>query len=668
MKSKKELNKQNRQAKSAARKSKIDKRYWYGLFAVAIIGFIIYSPVLQNGFVWDDEDYILDNPLIRSINIGEIFSNYLMGNYHPLTVLVHAIEYKLFGTSESGYHFVNMLIHVINSLLVFYAVYLISEKELAAIVASLLFAVHPLHVESVAWAAELKDLLYSLFFILSLIYYLCFLRDQKKKYFYLSVILFLLALLSKAMAASLPVVLLLVDYFKGRKFNSKLITEKIPYFALAFIFGIVAILAQKESYATDIAVFPFFQRIFFASYGFIMYLAKLGVPFDLCAYYPYPIRQGQDIPGEFYLFPLLVIALLVFTFYSLRKTKKLFFGIGFFSITVFLVLQLLPVGGAIMADRYSYIPSIGIFYLAGEGFLWLWNRRSLRAVTAIVAAGAVIFYSAETKARCGIWKNGMTLWNDVIDQYQTIPQAYINRGIIFASEKKYEEAMNDYNFAIRIEPRFSKAYNNRGGLLRTLKRYEEAITDFNKAIELQPDYVIALNNRGLLMNITQRYDQAVLDFSKAIKLKPDYTDAFHNRGVSYRNMNRFDEAINDFNKALQLNPNYFRSYSERGIVLASQGKNDEAIRDYNRAIQLNPEYANGYFNKGNLLMNLKKYNEAIGEFNKAIQVNPNLAEAYYNRGISSYNTGQNVQACNDLKKAAEFGLQYAANEYARICR
>ena len=669
MKNKKELKKQNRGAKNASLKNtKVDKRYYYALFIIAIIAFIVYSPVFQNGFVWDDDDYIRNNPLIRTINLSEIFSSYVMGNYHPITILGHAIQYKIFDLSESGYHFVNLLIHIFNTLLVFYAIFLLSEKALVSLIAALLFGIHPLHVESVAWAAELKDLLYSFFFICTIIFYLKFQKEQKRKYYYYAIILFLLSLLSKAMAASLPVVLLLIDYFKGRKINSKALLEKAPFFILAFIFGIVAILAQKTSGATDIAVFPFHQRIVFASYGFITYLIKLVLPLDLCAYYPYPIKNGQDVPGQYYIYLLLFLGLAAYIFYSLRTSKKIFFGMGFFAITVFLVLQLLPVGGAIMADRYSYIPSIGFFYLAGEGFAWLWSRRNLRIFAAIIAGVAVIFYSVETKARCTIWKNGMTLWNDVIRQYQTIPQAYINRGIIFANEKKYDEALSDYNKAISLEPKFSKAYNNRGGLMRSLKKYEEAIADFNKAIELQPDYVIAFNNRGLLMNITKRYDQALSDYSKAISLKPNYAEAFSNRAIVYRNMNKYNESLRDFGKAIELQPNYYKAYSERGLVYAAQNNYDQALRDYGKAIQIQPDYANAYFNRGNVYMNQKKNNEAISEFNTAIKLQPALAEAYYNRGISNYDLGQKDNACKDLQKAAEFGLQYAVSQYNRLCK
>ena len=242
MKNKKEQNKHNRSNKKPVMTSSIDKRYYIGLFIIALITFVAYMPALQNGFVWDDDDYIRNNPLVRSINIKEIFSQYVMGNYHPLTILGHAFQFQLFELSEKGYHAVNILIHLLNTALVFYAVFHLSEKTIVALVAAALFGVHPIHVESVAWASELKDLLYTFFFLCSYIYYLKYQKYKKRIFYFLSVFLFLLSLLSKAMAASLPVLLLVTDYFKGYKINTKSIMDKVPYFILALIFGIVAII------------------------------------------------------------------------------------------------------------------------------------------------------------------------------------------------------------------------------------------------------------------------------------------------------------------------------------------------------------------------------------------------------------------------------------------
>src|SRR6187549_2618519 len=242
---------------------------YYSLGVILLLSFVIYLPVFNNKFLaWDDNLYIKDNPLIYSINLKDIFSQYVMGNYHPLTILTFAIEYQFFGLNETGYHVINLLLHLLNVVLVFYVINLLVNNPTVALVAALLFGIHPLHVESVAWAAELKDLLYTFFFLASYIFYLKYLTSPQKKLYVLSLLLFFLSLLSKAMAASLPAVLILTDYFKGRKINTKTLLEKLPFILLSIGFGIVAVWAQKSSGATEVINFDLLQRIVFACYGF----------------------------------------------------------------------------------------------------------------------------------------------------------------------------------------------------------------------------------------------------------------------------------------------------------------------------------------------------------------------------------------------------------------
>ena len=621
--------------------------------------------------MWDDDDYVRNNLLVHSINLKEIFSNYVVGNYHPLTVLMLAFEYKLFGVVETGYHVVNLLFHLLNVLLVFRVVVLLSEKSWVAIITALLFGIHPIHVESVAWISELKDLMYTFFFLASYAFYLKYLRDKKQKFYYYSLILFLFSLLSKAMAASLPVLMILTDYLKGEKINTKSLLSKVPFFILSIVLGLVAIYAQKTAGATDIADFSLPYRIVFACYGFMTYLFKLVLPVDLCAYYPYPNLKGNPLPSQYYAYVVMILVLAVAVFYSMRFTKKIFFGFGFFSVTVFLVLQLLPVGGAIMADRYSYIPSIGIFYLIGEGLYFLWNSKGSGKtwkVPATVALGiASIFFCSQTYARCGIWKDGIALWDSVISQYQTIAPAYINRGIILAGQKKYDDALRDYNKAIELNPDFPKGYSNRGVLLKDLKRYDESLSDYNKAIELLPNYAIPYNNRGVLFKILNRLDEALNDYNRAIALLPNYPDALYNRAVVYKLQNKYDESLRDYNKAIQLRPNSSSMYRSRAGLMSNYDKFEEALRDYNKAIQLEPNNADNWLSRGIYFSKIKKYPEAINDYNKVIAIQPSMPEAYYGKGIAEYETGNKSLGCSDMQKAAGMGYGPAVNDFKRMC-
>jgi tetratricopeptide (TPR) repeat protein len=644
-------------------------KYYFALAIIILISFIAYLPVFHNSLLaWDDDFYIKNNPLIYSINLKEIFSQYVLGNYHPVTILTLATEYYFFGLNATGYHTVNLMLHLLNVILVFYTVFLLSDKAGVALVAALLFGIHPLHVESVAWAAELKDLLYTFFFLASYIFYLKYLKKLQKKFYLFALLLFLVSLLSKAMAASLPVVLVLTDYFKGRKISIKTILEKVPFFLLAFVLGVLAILAQRSfNSIQDIAIYTFPQRIVFACYGFITYLSKLLLPLNLSAIYPYPVKNGVDIPIQYYAYVIFFLGLAACTIYSYRFSKKIIFGMGFFFATVFLVLQLLPVGNAIMADRYSYIPSIGIFYLAGEGFNKLW-RKKLKLAAIILLSAITVLFSVKTYARCGIWKNDMTLWNDVISQYQIIERAYNNRGVIFKEEKRNDEALNDFNKAIELKPDLTEAYYNRGNLFANENRDDEALNDFNKAIELKPGYADAHNNRGLIFMNKKRDDEALNDFNKAIEMKPNYAEAYYNRGILLMDEKRIDEAINDFNKTIELEPDNAEAYINRGNLFMNEKRNADALNDFNKAIELKPDFAGAYIVRGNIFLNEKRYEEAIGNYSKAIAVKNDYAEAYYNRGLAEFYSGKKDAACMDLKHAASLGYQPAIDASSQICK
>jgi Tfp pilus assembly protein PilF len=384
------------------------------------------------------------------------------------------------------------------------------------------------------------------------------------------------------MAASLPVLLLLTDYFTGRKINIKTLLEKVPFIALSIVLGVFAVMAQDKGGSIDVIAFPFPLRIVFACYGFCSYLLKLILPLKLSSYYPYPIESGVDIPGSYYTAVLFVLGLAVYIFYSLRFSRKIFFGLGFFAVTIFLVLQLLPVGGAMMADRYSYIPSIGVFYLAGGGFYLLWNKK-LKWIAIIMLCFFTVLFSVKTYARCGVWKNSLSLWNDVIKQYQTVSIAYYNRGAVYADRKEFEQALADYTKAIQLKPGYLDAYVNRGNIFRDKKMDEEAIQDYIKAIQLQPDFPTAYFNRGTVFMNEKRTDEALNDFDMAIKLKPDFTDAYYNQGNVFFDEKKYEDAISSYTKAINLKTDYASSYYNRGLAEYYSGEKNAACIDLKHA-------------------------------------------------------------------------------------
>jgi protein O-mannosyl-transferase len=635
MQKKKKLPQRNIVKKKPKGQSK-SRQVYVSIILILIITFIAYNTILKNELVnWDDSSYLQDNLLIRTVNLKALFSTYVMGNYHPLTMLFYSLEYQLFGLNATGYHLVSLLLHLANVVLVFYAVYHLSNKPIIAFVASLLFGIHPMHVESVAWASELKDLLYSLFFLASLIFYLKYLKNGSKVAYYSSLLLFLCSLLSKGMAVSLPVILVLIDYFTGRKIRGRALVEKIPFFFLAFIFGIVAVFAQKSLGATESTVFPLSQRIIFACYAFVTYIAKSVVPVNLSSYYPYPIKVGQDIPLQYYVYPLVTLAVAVAIF-LFRGHKKIIFGITFFIATIFLVLQLLPVGDAIMADRYSYIPLIGLVYLAGEGFYWLWSRD--KKTVAVIAGGAFAgLFFVQTYVRCGVWKNSLVLWNDVIDKHTTIPAAYYNRGLYFFNNSRDSDALNDFNKAIELKPNYADAYNNRGSVFMKFGRIDEALGDLNNAVSYNKNLAQAYFNRGYIFYQRKQYDQALRDYERVIELKPDV-------------------------ERLAIVHNVI------ALLLTDENNYADALSHFDTAIELQPAFAEAFNNRGVVFIKQQKYEKAIKDCSSAITLKSNYAEAYFNRGIAESNSGDKNGACQDWQRAAALGYHRATESYKNNCQ
>ena len=345
-----------------------DSRIRLILLGLAVVTFLTFIPSLNNDFTnWDDQDYVTDNPHVVNIDaksINAMFTQQIASNYHPLTILSLAINYQFAVLDAPLYHWTNLLFHVLNTLLVFYFVYLFTGRKWeGALVVALLFGIHPMHVESVAWIAERKDVLYTAFFLGGMIQYLGYLKSKKNKKLIYTGIFFLLSLLSKPTAVTFPVVMVLMDFVKNRKFDSRAIVEKIPFFILSIIFGLITINIQSGSAIGSMEDYTIVQRVMFASYGVYYYIAKLFVPTGLATFHPYPPLNA--IPVIFKAAPVFVLILLAAVAYSLRSTKIILFGVAFYLVKIALTLQFVQVGSAIVSERYTYMSYIGLFMIIG---------------------------------------------------------------------------------------------------------------------------------------------------------------------------------------------------------------------------------------------------------------------------------------------------------------
>lgn len=423
-------------------------RAWI-IAAVLAVTFAAHFPGLKNGFVnWDDDHYVTRNTVIQRISPGsvkEMFSAFFVGNYHPLTMLSYAAEYRFFKDDPFWYHLDNLILHLLNVLLAFWLIFrLTGGNAAAAAFSAALFGVHPLHVESVAWIAERKDVLYAFFFLGALISYLRYLRGGAR-YYWLAVFLGVLSLLSKPMAVSLPVVLFLVDYLAGRKAGTGALRDKIPFFITAGAAAVVALLSQVEARHGGIILGLFGN----AGYAVAFYIGKLAFPLGLSCFYPYPRMTSVFTPPVYGLAAAFLVFALAGIWFAWRKNaREVFFGSAFFLLTILPVLQLVPFGGTLCSDRYTYIPSLGLFFIVSVYCARLFERLRHGLVKGALLATCVAVignFAAMSFERCKAWENGFVLWSDAIEKGGGghVSVALYNRAIIFIGLGRYELALRD---------------------------------------------------------------------------------------------------------------------------------------------------------------------------------------------------------------------------------
>ena len=598
--------KKKKAAKHVHAKAPVPKRTpvpgWH-LPLIFIITFLIYIPALTAGFVnWDDPDYVGENNyLVRDISrLPELLTTPVQGNHHPITMFSLALNYVISGENAWSYHLFNLIFHLVNCFLVYRLVQLLTRNNtLVAFVTSLLFAIHPLHVESVAWVSERKDVLYALFFIAGHITFTRYIDTGSKRQYWLTLLFVVLSLLSKPAAVIFPVSLFCIDYFRSRQFSFKLITEKIPFFIPAILIGVLTITAQKDIGATGEAHFGLVKNILFGFYGIMMYFVKMILPLKLSPFYPFP-PLNEKLPVLYYIAPLFTLFLAVTTYVTWKKYKFVAFGILFYIANLLLVLQIFSVGSAVMAERYTYIPYIGLFFIAGY-LLDRFAKGNMNKAYAVLAPIALIF-CVLTFLQARTWKDGATLWDNVIKNHPS-SRAYSARATLFRKDanqmrdnnkpeeanKLYNKAIEYYTQAIKLNAIDHESYNNRANIYMDLNRFDLALPDYKQALVVKPNYYVAFDNIGAMYARRSMFDSALYYFNRVVEQKPDYKVAYSNRGLTYMSMKRYDESIRDWQKFLEFEPNAADVINTIGLCLRMQGKNQEALAQINRAIQLKPE-------------------------------------------------------------------------------
>jgi tetratricopeptide (TPR) repeat protein len=556
--------------------------------ALALATFVAFGPSLTAGFTnYDDPGYVTENTLIRDLSAAgllRIFSTPHQDNYHPLTLLSHAVEYRFFGLNPFVYHLVNLGLHAANAALLLAALHLLTGRTFLAAAASFLWALHPLRVESVTWIAERRDVLFTFFFLAALLAQLLAQRLARPRLRLVALGLFVFSCLAKAMAVSYPLVLLLVEWYGGRPVRSRrTLRVALPFFLVGGLF-----LAVTLRIRADIGDLPSgdaagaLRTAAVASSALLLYLGKIAFPAGLSALYPMPAGSGLDLPWGYLLSPFAVLGLAGLVWF-VRGNRDLVFGSLFFLATIAPALRQGPTGLTFAADRYTYLPAIGVTFAAGSLLARARAGPAARHAVAPAAAAICVILSAMAWQRAGLWSDEMKLWNDVLRQFPDSPVALIARGTTLQQRGDPEAAAQDYARAFAAGPRyaavhFAKAYHNYAVLLWNQGRPDAALEAASAVIRLTPDDPRAYLVRGTLFLDQKRWREAVADTSEAIRLSPSDAEARIARAQASVQLGRLTEALDDLEIAVALAPENAAAGWLRADVAARIGKAGPAAR------------------------------------------------------------------------------------------
>lgn len=558
-----------------------------GFFAAA---FAVYGMSLGNRFVaWDDNYLIVSNALVRGFswqNIYNAFTSFDPELYDPLVFLTYQFDYTVGGPHAFMFHFDNLILHTLNALCVAWFLYLLSRRGWIGIIAGLLFAVHPLNVEAVSWAAARKDTLSTLFFLLSLIGYMYYREIGRGRSYWLSIGAFILGLLSKVMVLMLPVVLVLLDIRDRRAWSWKMIVDKIPYFLLSLLFGLVALFGKRDV-VTESTVF---EKILMAAKSTTYYLEKLFWPTHLSVLYPYTKPIVISSP-DFFIPVVVVAALIAVAFACWNKARDVTFGIFFYLVTLIPTFFNFAKGGKFYfaSDRYVYISEIGLIFLVlvlVDRFL-LQGRLRQKMTTVLMGITAILLVFGFLAFKQSLtWHDTETLFLQTLTYYPDATAARINLGYVYRESSLYGKALDQFNEVLRLEP------NN----------------------------AIAMANIGVVYEKQGKTTDAIAEYQKAMKEDPKQQDAFFSLGMLYERMGRLDDALQMYLAVAKISPGFAGVYNNLGSIYVQKGDLKSAETAYKKGISINPYYSDAHFNLGYVEEKLGNLDVAAKEYETTLQL------------------------------------------------
>lgn len=575
------------------------------LACVLIISFLAFSPSLFNAIdVWDDDAHLANNKEVLALtgdSLSRIFHQDVCKTYVPLTILSFAIEHHFFGFNPVVYHLDNLILHLAVVALAFCLGLRLGLSIWAAGLAALIFGIHPMHVESVAWTTERKDVLYSFFYLLALLQHGRYLETRRVRHYVFCLIFGLLSILSKAMALSLPFVLLVYDWYADARKGWRGYVEKIP-----FLFYIIPIVWITYSLNARLPGQDFVESVLICIWSFVFYIQKFFFPVVLSPYYAFPTPVLLS-NGPF-LFSVIFLLVLLGLIYRFRREKMFVFAVLYYLASIFILLRYdAAIPTNIVADRFMYLPSLGICWALGvyiERLFFYTKKMSLWIHRFFIALCLVIFLFLAVKSfiQTMVWRDSFSLWTYVLKYNDKIDIAQQSAGQVYFKRGEVDKALSHYQEALRINPNLEKAHNNVGDILFARGQEESALNHFRRAVEIKPDYAEAQSNYGTVLTKKGDFGLARKHIKRAIEIEPDNMIYFINLGDVDLAEGNYEAARQQYRWVLTRDPENARVFNRLGVIALKEEKSDEAIHNFQQAIRIDPNYTNARNNLNETLM------------------------------------------------------------------
>ena len=653
-----------------------------GLLLLAVA--LVFGQTVRFEFVnFDDQHYVYENPHTQNGITPQgfvwAFTSFDANNWHPLTWLSHMLDVQCFGLWAGGHHVTNVLLHALSVIVLFLVLRQMTGRLWPSALVAALFAIHPLHVESVAWVAERKDVLSGLFFVLTLATYLGYVRRPFSVLRYLLVVVcFALGLLSKPMLVTLPLVLLLLDDWPlGRwnrlgpaeaaacgqsRFPWRVLVEKVPLLLLAAASCVATLMAQASAMST-LEELPFMYRAANAVVSCVAYLGQSIWPTGLAVFYPHPrdVLPWWTVGGC--LFLLVSVSIVVIVVWR-RSRPYLLVGWLWYLGMLVPVIGLVQVGTQARADRYMYLPLVGpslaLAWTTMEFVGTSFARRSLCGMAWLVALVSLTGLSWQQACT---WGNSEALWAHALTATSRNHLAHYNVGAAQGGRGQVDEAIAHLQKALEIRPDYAEAHYSLAMALAGCGQVDSAIAHYQKALEIKPDYAEAHNNLALVLVGHGQVDSAIAHYQKALEIKPGLAEAHYNLGNAMSGRGQVDSAIAYYLKALQIKPDHAEAHYNLGNAMSGRGQLDGAIAHYQKALEIKPDYAEAHYNLGNAMSGRGQLDEAIAHYQKALEIKPDCAEAHNSLAVALVDRGQIDEAIAHFQKVLKIKPDYAEVHY-----